>query len=55
MTGLFERSIPTAMKTVFSGIQPSGNLTIANYIGAMRHFGELQHETNSYDSSIIRP
>ena len=29
-------------KTVFSGIQPSGTLTIGNYIGALRHFPELQ-------------
>lgn len=36
------------MKTVFSGIQPSGNLTIGNYIGAMRQFADLQYETNSY-------
>ena len=29
-------------KTIFSGIQPSGTLTIGNYIGALRHFPELQ-------------
>ena len=33
-------------KTVFSGIQPSGTLTIGNYIGALRHFPELQ---DAYD------
>ncbi|MFA5562173.1 MAG: tryptophan--tRNA ligase [Eubacteriales bacterium] len=26
-------------KTVFSGVQPSGNLTIGNYLGAIRNFG----------------
>ncbi len=29
-------------ETIFSGIQPSGVLTIGNYIGALRHFSELQ-------------
>ncbi len=28
-------------KRIFSGVQPSGNLTIGNYIGAIRRFGEL--------------
>jgi tryptophanyl-tRNA synthetase len=32
------------MKRVFSGIQPSGNLTLGNYIGALRHFVALQRE-----------
>lgn len=36
------------MKTIFSGIQPSGTPTIGNYIGAMRHFVELQKQYNSY-------
>ncbi|ASN06523.1 tryptophan--tRNA ligase [Virgibacillus necropolis] len=36
------------MKTIFSGIQPSGTLTIGNYIGAMKHFVQLQHEHNCY-------
>ncbi len=33
-------------KRIFSGIQPSGTLTIGNYIGALRHFPELQ---DTYD------
>ncbi len=33
-------------KRIFSGIQPSGTLTIGNYIGALRHFPELQ---DAYD------
>lgn len=32
------------MKTIFSGIQPSGTLTIGNYLGAMRHFVPLQDD-----------
>ncbi|WPZ19139.1 tryptophan--tRNA ligase [Geobacillus subterraneus] len=36
------------MKTIFSGIQPSGVITLGNYIGAMRQFVELQHEYNCY-------
>ncbi|MBU8906925.1 tryptophan--tRNA ligase [Desertibacillus haloalkaliphilus] len=36
------------MKTVFSGIQPSGTLTLGNYLGAMKHFVELQNNHNCY-------
>lgn len=36
------------MKTIFSGIQPSGTITLGNYIGAMMQFVELQHEYNCY-------
>lgn len=32
------------MKTIFSGIQPSGTITLGNYIGAMRQFIDLQDE-----------
>jgi len=31
-------------KVIFSGIQPSGVLTIGNYIGALRRFAELQEQ-----------
>ncbi len=31
-------------KRIFSGIQPTGNLTLGNYIGALRNFGILQTE-----------
>ena len=31
-------------KRIFSGIQPSGLLTLGNYIGAMRQFVDLQNE-----------
>ena len=33
-----------AKKRIFSGIQPTGNLTLGNYIGALRNFGMLQSE-----------
>lgn len=33
-------------KVVYSGIQPSGSLTIGNYIGALSNFSELQEEYN---------
>lgn len=36
------------MKTILSGIQPSGVITLGNYIGAMRQFVELQHEYKCY-------
>lgn len=35
-------------KVVFSGIQPSGTLTIGNYIGALKNFSELQDEYDCY-------
>ncbi|OAH59493.1 tryptophan--tRNA ligase [Domibacillus aminovorans] len=36
------------MKTIFSGIQPSGMITIGNYIGALKQFVELQDDYNCY-------
>lgn len=36
------------MKTVFSGIQPSGTLTLGNYLGAMKHFVDMQDDYNCY-------
>ncbi len=35
-------------KAVFSGVQPSGTLTIGNYLGALRNFVELQDEFDCY-------
>lgn len=32
------------MKKIFSGVQPTGTVTLGNYIGAFRQFVELQHE-----------
>ena len=31
-------------KIIFSGIQPSGQLTLGNYIGALKNWVQLQHE-----------
>ncbi|MDH5163463.1 tryptophan--tRNA ligase [Heyndrickxia oleronia] len=36
------------MKTIFSGIQPSGTITLGNYIGALMQFVELQDEYDCY-------
>ena len=33
-------------KTIFSGVQPSGNLTIGNYLGAIKNWTELQELYN---------
>ena len=37
---------PEQKQTIFSGIQPSGSLTIGNYIGALRNFALLQDQYN---------
>lgn len=36
------------MPRVFSGVQPSGSLTLGNYLGAMRHFVELQDRAECF-------
>ncbi len=36
------------MSVIFSGIQPSGTITIGNYLGAMKQFVELQNEHDCY-------
>lgn len=35
-----------AKKTIFSGVQPSGNLTIGNYLGAIKNWATLQDDYN---------
>src|SRR5262245_10143555 len=55
------------METVFSGIQPSGELHLGNYLGAVRSWVELQDKfrcflclvdyhaiTQSYDPAALR-
>lgn len=32
------------MKKIFSGVQPTGNVTLGNYIGAFKQFTDLQHD-----------
>ena len=36
------------MKRVFSGVQPTGNLHIGNYLGALKQFVELQDEAECF-------
>ena len=33
-------------KLVFSGVQPTGNLHLGNYLGALKNFSNLQAEMN---------
>ena len=33
-------------KLVFSGVQPTGNLHLGNYLGALKNFVSLQNEMN---------
>jgi tryptophanyl-tRNA synthetase len=40
------------MKRVLSGIQPSGILTLGNYVGALSNFVKLQHECECYFSVV---
>jgi tryptophanyl-tRNA synthetase len=34
------------MKRVFSGVQPSGELTLGNYLGAIKNFVNFQHQAD---------
>ncbi|MCH5586175.1 tryptophan--tRNA ligase [Shimazuella sp. AN120528] len=36
------------MAVVFSGVQPSGTLTLGNYLGAIKHFVDYQEEEQSF-------
>ena len=36
------------MAVIFSGIQPSGNLTLGNYLGALRNFSKIQDGNECY-------
>lgn len=40
------------MKRVFSGVKPSGNLTLGNYLGAMRHFVAMQADHECFYSVV---
>ena len=35
-------------KKIFSGVQPSGNLHLGNYIGAIKNFVNLQNEPDNF-------
>src|SRR5690606_8667554 len=43
-TDVFNEDI---MGRIFSGIQPTGDLHIGNYLGAIRHWVNMQHEHES--------
>ena len=36
------------MKRLLSGIKPTGDLTLGNYIGALKHFNEMQKEYETF-------
>jgi tryptophanyl-tRNA synthetase len=38
------KNIPAASRIIFSGIQPSGNLHIGNYLGSVRNWVNIQNE-----------
>ena len=42
------------MKTVVSGIQPSGNLTLGNYLGAIKQFVDLQNSLEDVNFYIFK-
>ena len=35
------------IKKIFSGVQPSGNLHLGNYLGAIKNFVDLQNAENT--------
>jgi len=35
-------------KTMITGVQPTGNFTLGNYVGAIKNFVRLQKDYNSY-------
>ncbi len=35
-------------KRIFSGVQPTGNVHLGNYLGALRNWVALQHEYESF-------
>lgn len=35
-------------KTMLTGVRPSGNLTLGNYLGAIKNFVDRQEQYNSY-------
>lgn len=41
------------MKTIVSGIQPSGTLTLGNYLGAIKNFVTMQNEADEGDNIFI--
>ena len=48
-----ETNAPQQKKIVYSGIQPSGTLTIGNYIGALRNFNRFPEEEYQCLYSVV--
>lgn len=40
------------MKTIFSGVQPTGTITLGNYIGAIKQFPALQDDNKDRKSVV---
>ena len=47
-----ETTAPERKKIIFSGIQPSGMLTLGNYLGALKNWTEMQEEYNCVYSVV---
>ena len=41
------------MKTIVSGIQPSGKMTLGNYLGAIKNFVDLQNNAEEQDFMVF--
>ncbi|WP_437130199.1 tryptophan--tRNA ligase [Peptostreptococcus russellii] len=39
-------------KVIFSGVQPSGKMTLGNYLGALKSWTDLQHDFDCYFSMV---
>ena len=48
----YEIFIKTAKKRIFSGIQPTGNLHIGNYLGAIKNWIALQKDSETIYSIV---
>src|SRR6185436_10021652 len=40
------------MKRIFSGVQPTGNIHLGNYLGALRNWVDLQHDYESFFCNV---
>lgn len=47
-----ENTTPERKKVIFSGIQPSGTLTLGNYLGALKNWVKLQDDYNCIYSVV---
>ncbi|HEX6494816.1 MAG TPA: tryptophan--tRNA ligase [Acidobacteriaceae bacterium] len=43
-------AISTSARRVLSGMRPTGKLHLGNYVGALKNWARLQHETNEHGS-----